>query len=90
MQGLTGRKYISTPEMFDDGKKVSSRACYCKDIECQPSGLLNVSQCKFGAPAFLSSPHFFQADKSYLDAVDGLHPVKEKHEFNLVVEPVSI
>lgn len=87
MEGLTGRKYISTPEMFDNGTNVPSRSCYCKNIDCQPSGLLNVSECKFGAPAFLSSPHFYQADKSYLEAVDGLNPLKEKHEFNIVIEP---
>ncbi|CAG5108740.1 Similar to crq: Protein croquemort (Drosophila melanogaster) [Cotesia congregata] len=86
-EGLIGKKYISTSTMLDNGTKVPSRACYCQGVECQPSGTLNVSSCKFGAPAFISLPHFYLADPSYLDAVDGLSPSKNKHEFSMLVEP---
>ncbi|KAH0569073.1 protein croquemort-like isoform X2 [Cotesia glomerata] len=86
-EGLIGKKYVSTSTMLDNGTKVPSRACYCQDVECQPSGTLNVSSCKFGAPAFISLPHFYLADPSYLDAVDGLSPSRNKHEFSMLVEP---
>lgn len=39
------------------------------------------------APLALSMPHFYQADPSFLEAVDGLKPIKEKHEFFMDVVP---
>ena len=87
--GLTGNQFLSTKDMLDNGTNVPSRACYCKDVECQPSGTFNVSMCKFGAPAFISSPHFYLADESYRSAIDGMNPRKEDHQFSMVVEPVS-
>ena len=40
-----------------------------------------------GAPIALSWPHFYQADPSYLAAVSGLNPTKDKHQFYLDVSP---
>lgn len=86
--GLEGKRFIATAETFDNGTKVKSRSCYCKDVECQPSGTLNVSTCKFGAPAFVSLPHFHLADESYLNAVDGLQPLDDgTHDFSILVQP---
>ncbi|XP_011300459.1 protein croquemort isoform X2 [Fopius arisanus] len=86
--GLEGKQFIATPQTFDNGSKVESRGCYCKDIECQPSGTLNVSTCKFGAPAFISLPHFHLADESYLNAIDGLKPANDgSHDFSILVQP---
>lgn len=87
--GLTGTKYISDADMLDNGTKVPSRKCYCKDVDCLPSGVLNVSKCKFGAPAFVSSPHFYLADETFRQNISGMNPKKENHEFTLIVQPVS-
>ncbi len=32
-------------------------------------------------------PHFYQADQSFLDAVEGLNPEKEKHQFYIDAVP---
>lgn len=88
-EGITGNKYIGTEYMFDNGKSVPSRRCYCYDGICEPSGTLNISSCKFGAPAFVSMPHFYLADPSYLMNIAGMSPDKEKHELRIVLEPVS-
>ena len=40
-----------------------------------------------GAPIALSYPHFYQADPSYLDAVEGLEPDKDKHQFYVDISP---
>ncbi|XP_063975444.1 protein croquemort-like isoform X3 [Diachasmimorpha longicaudata] len=88
INGLEGKQFLATRETFDNGSRVESRACYCKDVECQPSGTLNVSTCKFGAPAFVSLPHFHLADESYLNAIDGLRPAHDgSHNFSIVVQP---
>lgn len=36
----------------------------------------------------LSAPHFYYCPPSVLDAVEGLHPVKEWHETHFDIEPV--
>jgi scavenger receptor class B, member 1 len=55
-----------------------------------PSGLFNVSSCRFGAPVFMSFPHFYNADPFYRQQVEGMTPEKDKHEFFIALEPVSI
>jgi len=41
----------------------------CDKIMFQPvyNGMLNVSSCKFNAPAFVSYPHFYNADPFYAE-----------------------
>ena len=40
-----------------------------------------------GSPIALSWPHFYQADPSYLAAVSGVNPSKDKHQFYIDVLP---
>lgn len=56
--------------------------------DCVPSGLFNVSSCRFGAPVFMSFPHFYNADPFYHQQVEGMKPEKDKHEFFVALEPV--
>ncbi len=35
-----------------------------------PNGLLNVSACKFDAPAYISFPHFYRADPALREAFE--------------------
>lgn len=60
--------------------------CFCGG-ECSPSGVMNVTACRFDSPVFMSYPHFYNADQYYLDQVEGLEPKQEDHEFYMVVEP---
>jgi len=90
LEGITGNKYIGTKDMFDNGESVPSRRCFCPNGNCGPSGTLNISSCKFGAPAFVSMPHFYLADPSYTENITGMSPDKQKHELVVVLEPVSI
>ncbi|KAF2886543.1 hypothetical protein ILUMI_19630, partial [Ignelater luminosus] len=60
--------------------------CQCAG-ECIPSGMVNLSSCRYGLPLFASLPHFYGADPVYLDSVEGLHPDREKHETFVIVEP---
>ena len=55
------------------------------------NGLLNVSACKFEAPAFVSYPHFYLADEMLLDQLEegSLNPSPEKHESYLSLDPNS-
>ena len=53
--------------------------------------MLNVSSCKFNAPAFISYPHFYKADPYYLNQFEEgmFQPDKSKHESHVTLEPVS-
>ncbi|XP_070149946.1 protein croquemort [Polyergus mexicanus] len=62
--------------------------CYCNG-ECTPSGLLNITSCRYGAPVFMSLPHFYKADPAVLDAVEGLRPNANDHSFSITLEPTT-
>lgn len=40
-------------------------------------------------PTSVSLPHFYNSDPSLLNEVEGIMPVKEKHESIIVMQPVS-
>eukprot|EP00057_Strongylocentrotus_purpuratus_P027008 XP_011681482.1 PREDICTED: lysosome membrane protein 2 isoform X2 [Strongylocentrotus purpuratus] len=63
--------------------------CTPDKAHCYPGGLLNISQCQFGAPIFMSSPNFLYADQSVMDMVIGVHPDKELHETYFDLEPYT-
>lgn len=42
-----------------------------------------------GAPVIVSFPHFYLADKKYVNAVEGIKPVHEHHQTFLDLNPVS-
>ena len=95
-------RFYGDDSVFDNGTKYPEKRCFCSksqligttDIstsveECAPSGVRSISKCRFGAPAFVSFPHFYKADPSYLLNISGLDPRQDLHEFYIAVEPVS-
>ena len=78
----------------DETKRNPENSCFCLEEEgfsCFKSGVFNMAPCKrtddlpLGAPIALSYPHFYEADQSFLDAVVGLKPNKEKHQFRIII-----
>lgn len=86
---VEGSKYVGDEQVFDNGTVYPEAACWCNSDRCPDvkSGVFNASACKYGSPTFVSYPHFYLADQSYLDAVSGLSPNKSKHQFYLAMEP---
>ncbi|XP_072385233.1 protein croquemort isoform X2 [Diabrotica undecimpunctata] len=88
LHGMKGHKFVGNDKTFDNGTKYPQMGCFKgKGVTHQLSGVRNVSLCKYGAPAFVSFPHFYEADPAFLADVDGLKPNKEKHEMFLALEP---
>ncbi|CAH0714639.1 unnamed protein product, partial [Brenthis ino] len=90
-QGLQGVEFTANDSLFDNGHKYPNMGCYCaekRDEDCMPPGIFNVSACKYGAPAFVTRPHFFGIDPYYSSKIKGLTP-NEKHNFKLAIEPVT-
>ena len=100
--GLTSYRFIPPENAMgshtdpDPKRNNPDNACFClkeEGFSCFKSGVFNMEPCKrtddlpLGAPIALSYPHFYQADPSYLAAVEGLSPDKEKHQFYVDVAP---
>ena len=104
VDGIVGKKYVLGGRALDNGivetclgscyfyvvlgTKYPSNKCFCTG-DCMPSGVFNASSCQFGSPTFMSLPHFYNADPYYTSLVEGLGPRQDKHEFCMVLEPVS-
>ncbi|XP_058445850.1 protein croquemort-like [Malaya genurostris] len=91
IHNVEGAKYVGDDQIFDNGVKYPETACWCnsppaKCPDVKP-GVFNASACKYGSPTFVSYPHFYLADQSYRDAIDGMTPNKTKHEFYIAIEP---
>ncbi|CAH0555938.1 unnamed protein product [Brassicogethes aeneus] len=85
IKGVQAYRYTAR-NIFDNGTLRKENACFCTG-ECQPSGVLNVSNCRLNSPSFLSFPHFYNADPYYTEAVEGLNPNNPKHEFYITMQP---
>ncbi|CAB3366312.1 Hypothetical predicted protein [Cloeon dipterum] len=90
-QGIEGNLYLAGNRSLDNGQQFPENKCFCggpdSEESCMPAGAMNVSKCKFGAPAFVSLPHFHKADPIYLEKVDMPPPNEETDELFIVVEP---
>jgi len=87
--GIHSYEYIADKSMFANGTENPDNACYNPQEVFLPSGVYNSSLCRFGAPVFISFPHFYLADSYYTSKVEGLKPDVEKHRTYMRIEPES-
>lgn len=75
-------RYALSNRAFDSPDKTPSNQCYCDlDNACPPQGVFNATSCFFGAPLFISYPHFYNADPSLKQAVTGLKSSPEYESY---------
>lgn len=86
---MSAYEFTADENTLDNGDVNPDNSCYCVD-ECTPVGARNISACRWGAPAFGSFPHFYNADPSYTENITGLNATEEKHRFIFRFQPVSI
>ncbi|XP_076173959.1 protein croquemort [Ptiloglossa arizonensis] len=72
----------------EDPDVVNIGNCFCNG-RCTPVGLMNVSACRYGAPVFVSLPHFHKADLDLRDKFVGLNPDEGRHDFSITLEPTT-
>uniref|UniRef100_A0A182NFA6 Scavenger receptor class B n=1 Tax=Anopheles dirus TaxID=7168 RepID=A0A182NFA6_9DIPT len=92
--GIDGLRWVGNDRMFDNGVHYEETACQCteKDASNCPAldnGAMDVSQCKFGAPATISYPHFYLANESYHVGITGMAPNEQEHRFVMELEPYT-
>ncbi|XP_003796113.1 scavenger receptor class B member 1 isoform X2 [Otolemur garnettii] len=85
-QGIPTFRFVAPKTLFANGSIYPPNEGFCP---CMESGIQNVSTCRFGAPLFLSQPHFYNADPVLAEAVIGLHPNQEEHSLFLDIHPVT-
>ncbi|XP_018408784.1 PREDICTED: lysosome membrane protein 2 [Nanorana parkeri] len=83
-------RFIPPAKVFANVTINPDNAGFCVPAgNCLPSGLLNVSECKQGAPIILSSPHFYQADESIVKSIEGISPNQDDHETFMDINPLT-
>lgn len=100
--GIRTLRFVPKPNALgshddaDETRRNPENECFCMKEEgftCFKSGVYDMGPCKrtadrpMGAPIALSAPHFYQADPSFREAVIGMKPDKEKHQFYVDVVP---
>lgn len=86
IHSVPGYRYILGKRLVDNGTVDPENWCNCGG-ECVPVGAINVSMCRHGAPAFVSYPHYLDADPFYTNKLRGMNPDPDKHRFYLTIEP---
>ncbi|XP_037957700.1 protein croquemort isoform X2 [Teleopsis dalmanni] len=89
--GIKATQWVGTIETLDSGENYPNQKCFCNPLheECPKTGVVDCKKCRDNAPIYASFPHFYLADPSYIDAVSGMNPDPEKHQFMLSVEPFT-
>lgn len=85
---IEAKRFRPTYSLFANSTENPDNHCFEVKKE-RPSGVLDISPCQFGAPAYISFPHFHLADPSYLKKVNGLSPNDELHGSHIDVEPIT-
>merc|ERR1712045_1015555 len=87
--GIPGYRFVPPSHGFGTPEENPDNKCFCNSPDgCNvPSGVFNVSICQFNSPIMLSWPHFFQADPKLVEAVEGLEPRQDRHQFHIDILP---
>ncbi|CAD7084816.1 unnamed protein product [Hermetia illucens] len=87
LNGIEAYFFKLSEDAFDNSLDNPKSSCYCTDKVCLKKGLGNMTPCYYNIPAATSFPHFFNADPSLVDAIDGLSPSEGKHGSSIVLQP---
>jgi scavenger receptor class B, member 1 len=60
VKGVNGKRYRVEPSYFANSDENPANYCFESGPSPLPSGVYNASSCRFGAPIFMSEPHFYQ------------------------------
>ncbi|XP_050424285.1 protein croquemort-like isoform X2 [Adelges cooleyi] len=87
----TNHAYVNEIEgiNFAAGSDVFNNTCNCPPSGCQQlPGVRSLNLCGNNnpLPLFVSFPHFYLADPSYGQMINGMKPNKSLHEFKIILE----
>ncbi|XP_065217044.1 scavenger receptor class B member 1-like isoform X2 [Planococcus citri] len=85
--GIPTARYRFKEDALDNGESNEENKCFCSNGQCLRNGLIDVTHCYYGFPIALSYPHFYMADPTLREEVDGCTPDPESHETYFYVNP---
>lgn len=88
LKGIDLKRFKVPREAFVN-TSYDSGFCTPNNANCLPSGFLNASACREGAPIVFSLPHFLDADPEMRNRVIGLNPIREQHQSVIDIEPMT-
>jgi len=91
---LPGYRFVPRHDVFKQPRSEPANACFCEDeplCDHIGDGMFSISKCPkiMNAPIVLSWPHFLRANNSFIEAIDGMKPDQDKHEFFFDVQPIT-
>ncbi|XP_058827712.1 protein peste-like [Topomyia yanbarensis] len=86
--GVVGYRFVGSERTVDNGSLYAENQCNFGG-EFMPSGMINITECRLGAPFYMSFPHFYLADPFYRDQMEGMKPNRERHQFFFTIEPTT-
>ncbi|XP_051963093.1 lysosome membrane protein 2-like [Xyrauchen texanus] len=90
VKGIPAFRFAPPSDVLAPPDENPSNAGFCVPAgDCLGKGVLKVSVCRQGAPIVVSFPHFYQADRSYISAIEGMNPNEEEHETYLDINPTT-
>jgi len=86
---VSAYRYVVPDSVFDRPELDPENQCYCDmdSGDCSPQGVFNATPCAYGAPAFISFPHFYNADPALTEAISGINPNQKSHENYIDIHP---
>lgn len=84
--GISAVRFRVDNRTFDNGTTYPPNACFDTSRK-MASGAVDIGPCQHKLPVALSFPHFYLADESYRDKVEGMKPDPYLHGFTLDMEP---
>ncbi|XP_053698150.1 protein peste-like [Sabethes cyaneus] len=88
IHGVKAYRFVGSERTVDNGSLYAENQCNFGG-EWMPSGVINITECRLGAPFYMSFPHFYLADSYYREHIDGMKPDKERHQFFFSIEPTT-
>lgn len=89
VEGIKAFRFGMPDDFFDPTTEYNQ--CFCPEEDkslCPENGVLSIGPCRFGAPLYISNPHFLHGDPIHNERT-GLSPGKaELHESFALIEPV--
>eukprot|EP00095_Tigriopus_kingsejongensis_P012252 maker-scaffold472_size162276-snap-gene-0.29 protein:Tk12252 transcript:maker-scaffold472_size162276-snap-gene-0.29-mRNA-1 annotation:"hypothetical protein DAPPUDRAFT_303163" len=88
IENVPGLMYKLDETTFANETVYPPNYCFHNNL---PSGVQNSTQCKQDSPAYISFPHFYQADPFFQSQFqDGsIQPDGDRHESRIVLEPLT-
>ncbi|CAN8006198.1 unnamed protein product, partial [Ixodes hexagonus] len=86
LYGISAARFRMDNRTFDNGTTYPPNACFDTGRN-MVSGAVDIGPCQHKLPAALSFPHFYLADASYRDKVEGMKPDPSRHAFILDMDP---